>query len=60
MSISANCLKQFRNIYTASRYAFIAREQIRKGRADDAYTSLTNMQYNIDKMKGLPEYEKAQ
>lgn len=57
--ISEECYKTFKDVFDASHFVFIAREQIRLGHPEWAITNIGLAKHHIENMKDTPEYERA-
>jgi len=60
MPVSEQCLREFRDIFDAVRWAGVARESLRRGYTESAIQAINWAEYHLQKMKGTPEYDKAQ
>ena len=60
MPVSEQCLREFRDVFEASRWALVGREALRRGYSESAAQAINFLEYHLKKMKGTPEYDKAQ
>ena len=52
MPVSEQCLREFRDVFEASRWALVGREALRRGYSESAAQAINFLEYHLKKMKG--------